>query len=77
MGNVSQIVPSFHGAFAVPTAPNVAIHSPQFTEAAATDEAHGAAIRAGKGMAMLALRVLANGNLADAARRDFEKPDEI
>ncbi|GJN69377.1 hypothetical protein PLICBS_003425 [Purpureocillium lilacinum] len=77
MGNVSQIVPSFHGAFGVPTAPNVAIHSPQFTEAAATDEAHGAAIRAGKGMAMLALRVLANGNLADAARRDFEKPDEI
>ncbi|UNI13697.1 hypothetical protein JDV02_000418 [Purpureocillium takamizusanense] len=77
MGNVSQIVPSFHGAFAVPTAPNVAIHSPQFTAAAATDEAHAAAIRAGKGMAMLALRVLLDGSLADAARRDFEKSEEL
>ncbi|PNY23472.1 Uncharacterized protein TCAP_06588 [Tolypocladium capitatum] len=77
MGNVSYTVPSFHGAFAVPTAPDVAIHSPQFAAAAATDEAHAAAIKCSKGMAMLALRVLADGSMADAARRDFEQPDPV
>lgn len=75
MGNVSYTVPSFHGAFGVPTAPDVAIHSPQFAAAAATDEGHAAAIKCAKGMAMLALRVLVDGGVADAARRDFEQPD--
>ena len=77
MGNVSYTVPSFHGAFSVPTAPNVAIHNPQFAAAAATDEGHAAAIKSSKGMAMLALRVLVDGSVADGARRDFELPDTL
>ncbi|POR35573.1 Uncharacterized protein TPAR_04229 [Tolypocladium paradoxum] len=77
MGNVSHTVPSFHGVFSVPTAPDVAIHSPQFAAAAATDEGHAAAIKCSKGMAMLALRVLVDGTIADAARRDFEQPDTV
>ena len=75
MGNVSHIAPSFHGVFCIPTGPDVAIHSEGFAAAAARDEAHGAAIKCAKGMAMLALRVLVDGGVADAARRDFEKPD--
>lgn len=75
LSNVSHIVPSFHGVFCIPTASGVAIHSPQFAEAAAADEAHLAAIKCAKGMAMLAMRVLVDGGVADGARRDFEKAD--
>lgn len=77
MGNVSHTVPSFHGAFCIPTAPGVAIHSPAFASAAAADKAHVAAIKCAKGMAMLALRVFFDGSVADEARRDFEKPDPL
>lgn len=77
MGNVSHVVPSFHGTLDLPTAPNVAIHSPQFAEAAATDDAHAAAMKCAKGMAMLALRVLSDGSVTDGARRDFQQPDEL
>lgn len=77
MGNVSHIVPSFHGAFCIPTEPGVAIHSAPFATAAATDEAHNAALQCAKGMAMLALRVFTDGSLADQARKDLEKPDPL
>lgn len=77
MGNVSHVVPTFHGAFAVPTEPGVALHTPKFAEAAATDWAHAAALKCGKGMAMLALRVLMDGQVADEALVDFKKPDPL
>lgn len=76
MGNVSHHVPSFHGTFAIPTTPEVVIHNPNFTACAATDGAHEEAIKAGKGMAMLALRVLTDDAIAAAAKVDFDKPDE-
>ncbi|RSL89877.1 hypothetical protein CEP51_000996 [Fusarium floridanum] len=72
MGNVSYLVPSFHGAFTITSDPNVAIHSPKFAEAASTDEAHATAMKTAKGMAMLAIRVLIEENIANGARRDFE-----
>ncbi|CAH0020534.1 unnamed protein product [Clonostachys rhizophaga] len=72
MGNVSYHVPSFHGTFVASTL-GVPIHSPKFTAEAATDEAHAAAIECGKGMAMLALRVLADDQVATGAREDFKK----
>ncbi|ORY55626.1 uncharacterized protein BCR38DRAFT_451997 [Pseudomassariella vexata] len=76
MGNVAHVVPSFHGAFAIPTEPDVAIHSPQFAEAAATDRAHEAAMTCAQGMAMLALRVLLDDGVADATKQDFENKKE-
>lgn len=76
MGNVSHIVPSFHGGFVIPTTPDVAGHNPKFTAAAGTDEAHNAALTCAKGMAMLALRVLADGEFVEAAWTDFRKDDE-
>ncbi|RSM20342.1 hypothetical protein CDV31_000837 [Fusarium ambrosium] len=72
MGNVSYLVPSFHGAFTITSDPNVAIHSPKFAEAASADEAHATAMKTAKGMAMLAIRVLIEENIAHGARRDFE-----
>ncbi|KAE8376404.1 hypothetical protein BDV26DRAFT_294150 [Aspergillus bertholletiae] len=72
MGNVSYVVPSFHGAFVIPVSSGVACHNPDFATAAATDEAHTIAIKCAKGLAMLAIQVLVEDNVAIAARRDFE-----
>lgn len=76
MGNVSHTIPTFHGAFAIPCGPDVAIHSPPFAVAAGTVEAHDAAMQCSKGMAMLALRVLCDSSLAQQAQTEFELGDE-
>lgn len=75
MGNVSYTVPSFHGSFVIPTPPDSVLHHPSFAAAAATGEAHNAAIKSAKGMAMLAWRVLTDETVAAGARADFENPD--
>ena len=72
MGNVAHKVPSFHGAFVIPAAADVAIHNPRFAAAARTDEALAAALRCAGGMAVLALRVLEDADFASAVREDFE-----
>ncbi|KAJ0124515.1 hypothetical protein J7T55_005853 [Diaporthe amygdali] len=71
MGNVSHVVPSFHGIFGIPTEPGVAVHSRNFASAASTEEGHRAALESAKGMAMLGLRVLAEPGLAERARDNF------
>jgi metal-dependent amidase/aminoacylase/carboxypeptidase family protein len=73
MGNVTHVVPGIHGAFGIETGPNVALHSREFAAAAGTDEAHDVAIKSGKGLAMLALRVLLDDAIAERARADFDK----
>ncbi|RSM19174.1 hypothetical protein CDV31_002095 [Fusarium ambrosium] len=77
MGNVSHIVPSFHGGFVIPAEPTTTLHTPEFAAAAKTEEAHDAAIKAAMGMAMMAVRVLVDDNIAAAARADFEKDDDV
>ncbi|KAI0139142.1 hypothetical protein F4776DRAFT_670372 [Hypoxylon sp. NC0597] len=72
MGNVSHVVPSFHGAFSIPAGLDVSLHNPKFAAAASTDEAHEIALRCAKGLAMLATRVLLDVELATRARNDFE-----
>lgn len=76
MGNVSHLVPSFHGSIGVPTEDGIGLHNPRFTAGAGTDAAHKAAIQAGKGMAMLAIRTFLDPAVAEEARTDFEKPDD-
>ncbi|UKZ75129.1 hypothetical protein TrVFT333_002801 [Trichoderma virens FT-333] len=73
MGNVTHVVPGIHGGFGIQTGPNVALHSREFAAAAGTDEAHEVAMKSGKGMAMLALRVLLDDAIAESARADFDK----
>lgn len=69
MGNVSHLVPSIHPMFAIPT--EAANHTPGFTVAAATREAHVATLKAAAGLAMTALDVLTNHDVLEAARREF------
>lgn len=76
MGNVSHFVPSFHGAFAIPTTPGVSMHNPAFAACASTDDAHKVALQCARGLAMLALRVLADADVARRAREDFERKDD-
>jgi len=76
MGNMSHLVPSFHGGFIIPAGPEIAAHNPGFAACAGTEQAHQAALTCAKGMAMLALRVLVDDNLAERAKADFEQPDE-
>lgn len=76
MGNVSHIIPSFHGAFAISAPPNTSLHNPGFTAAASTDEAHEKALRCAKGTAMLAVRVLLDEELASKADYDFQHNHE-
>ncbi|OPB44024.1 metal-dependent amidase/aminoacylase/carbohypothetical proteinpeptidase [Trichoderma guizhouense] len=73
MGNVTHVVPGIHGGFGIKTGPNVALHSREFAAAAGTDEAHEVAMKSGKGMAMLALRVLLDDDIAASARAEFDK----
>lgn len=69
MGNVSYVVPSIHPSFRIPTdAPN---HTPGFTAAAATEEAHRATLRAAKALAMTALDAYLVPGMLDRIRAAF------
>ena len=76
MGNVSHLVPSFHGGFIIPAGPEISAHNPGFAACAGTEGAHRAALTCAKGMAMLALRILVDDDLALLAKADFEMSDE-
>ncbi|PTB54489.1 hypothetical protein M431DRAFT_84687 [Trichoderma harzianum CBS 226.95] len=77
MGSVSYKVPSFHGAFPIPTDLGVSLHHPRFADHAGSDSAHEAAIKCGKGMAMLTIRLLTNPRLVEAARKNFNELVEV
>ncbi|KAF4332270.1 amidohydrolase [Fusarium beomiforme] len=73
MGNVSYHVPGFHGGFAIPTSPDVSIHHPDFASCAGKEEAHKAAMKCARGLAMTAIRILADESLSQRVRYDFKK----
>ena len=69
MGNVSHVVPAIQPSYAIPC--EAGNHNPGFTAAAATPEAHAAALRAAKALAMTALDVLFRPHVRDAAHQDY------
>lgn len=69
MGNVSYAVPSIHPMFAIPTM--AGNHTPGFTAAAATQEAHDSMLSAAKALAMTALDLYLKPELLDSAKREF------
>lgn len=71
-GNVSHVVPTFHGLFAVAAENGEANHTPEFTRIAISDEAYGSAISAAKGMAITGWKFLADDVLAKGVLLDFE-----
>lgn len=72
-GNVSHIIPSFHGLYSIPINDNAANHTPGFTDAAATDEAHRLTLLTSKGMAGVALRFLTDEKFAKEVKDSFER----
>ncbi|KAM3508704.1 hypothetical protein MY11210_006623 [Beauveria gryllotalpidicola] len=76
MGNVSHEIPSMHGAFVIPTAPDAALHSKKFAAAAGQKDAHKAAIDCGLGMALLAVNILCDDRLAEDMQHDFANKRE-
>jgi amidohydrolase len=69
MGNVSHVVPSIQPGYAIPC--EAGNHNPGFTAAAATPQAHAAALRAAKAMAMTALDVCVLPEVLAAAQAEF------
>lgn len=72
MGNVSQVIPAIHPYVAI--APEgTPGHSTLFRDAAGTAAALENALRAAKAMALTALDVLADRELLDSAKTEFEE----
>jgi amidohydrolase len=77
MGNVSKVVPSIHPSIAIAPG-DVNGHSPEFAKYAASDSGRRAVIDGAKALAMTAIDVLADSELRDTMRREFEgnRPQE-
>ncbi|KAI0773073.1 hypothetical protein BD413DRAFT_473224, partial [Trametes elegans] len=73
-GNVTHALPALHPVYSIPTEPNGSNHTPQFTHAAATPEAHAATLKVAAGLAAVGVRVLAD---ADFARRVSPTVDTV
>jgi amidohydrolase len=70
MGNVSQVVPSIHPTIAI-ASPEVLIHTPEFTSAAASEAGHEGFMDAAKAMAMTMADILQSGML-DQIKQEFQ-----
>lgn len=72
MGNVSKVVPGIHPAIAI--APlEVNGHSPEFAAFAASEAGDRAVIDGAKALAMTAIDILADEDLRDRMREEFER----
>ncbi|MGH2633910.1 MAG: M20 family metallopeptidase [Tepidiformaceae bacterium] len=69
MGNVSYVVPSIHPVFGIPATDGN--HTPGFTAAAATEEAHAATLMASKALAATALELFLEPEVLSAAKAEF------
>lgn len=70
-GNVSYAMPSLSLGFKIESVEGP--HNPGFAEAARTRQAHVAALRAGKALAVTGLEVLSDENLLKATKKEFEE----
>ncbi len=71
MGNVSHVVPSIHPLFGIKTSEGN--HTPAFTGAAATPEAHVETILASKALAMTAVDLFADPALLAQAKQELHE----
>ncbi|CAE6478836.1 unnamed protein product [Rhizoctonia solani] len=72
-GNVTYELPSIHPGFAIPTVPNGGNHTPEYTAAARTQEAHERAVTVSKGLATLGLRALLDKEFLGTVEDNFKK----
>ncbi|KAJ5630797.1 uncharacterized protein N7484_010897 [Penicillium longicatenatum] len=71
MGNVSYVVPGFHGIFCIPV--DGVNHTPGFTKGAGSSEGHERAIACAAGMAVVACQILVDDELAESVKKDFQR----
>jgi hypothetical protein len=71
MGNVSNVVPGIHPLIAI-APPEVLAHSPQFAEAAISGDGVEGMLDGAKAMAMTAMDLLAEPELLEKVRAEFE-----
>ncbi len=72
MGNVSQLAPGIHAWIAI-TPEEVAIHSPQFAVAAASEAGFRGLLDAAKAMAMTVIDLVANPEIVIKIRDEFQQ----
>ncbi|KAJ5160410.1 uncharacterized protein N7482_007414 [Penicillium canariense] len=70
MGNVSYVVPGFHGIFCIPA--EGVNHTPQFTSGAGSPEGFERAIACAAGMAVVGCQMLVDDQFAEAVKNDFQ-----
>ncbi|KAF7719349.1 Peptidase M20 domain-containing protein 2 [Penicillium ucsense] len=70
MGNVSYVVPGFHGIFCIPA--KGVNHTHEFTSGAGSPEAFERALHCGAGMAVVGCQMLVDDKFAEAVKKDFE-----
>ncbi|KAG8690227.1 hypothetical protein FRC11_013053 [Ceratobasidium sp. 423] len=72
-GDITYALPALHPMFALSTVPNGGNHTPEFTAAARTQDAHDRAIVVSKGLATLGLRALLDEGFLLTVKNNFEK----
>ncbi len=72
MGNVSQLVPSIHAMVAIADK-DVQIHSPRFTEVAASERGLNGAIDAAGALAMTVVDLLSSSETLNSVKEEFEQ----
>ncbi|KAI0722357.1 amidohydrolase [Cerioporus squamosus] len=72
-GNVTFALPALHPAYSIPTEPNGANHTPQFTKSAATKEAHEATLKVAAGLAALGYKVLQDADFTAEVKKSFDE----
>lgn len=71
MGDVCYACPGFHGAFGIDTQEGEANHTKGFAAAAGTDDSFERAMECGRGMALVAWRVLSDDDFAEKVHREW------
>jgi len=70
-GNVGFHLPALHPLYSIPTTPNGGNHTPAFTKASATKEAHAANMVSTRSLALTALRIVQNEYLFQEMKASF------
>jgi amidohydrolase len=72
-GNVTYELPSIHPGFAIPTVANGGNHTPEFTQATKTPEAHKATLNISKALAAIGVRTIADDRFFAQVVATFEE----
>jgi amidohydrolase len=73
MGDVTYACPGFHGAFGIASEEGHGNHTLKFAEAAGTEESFKAAVGWGKGMALVAWKVLSDDRFAEEVYEEWKE----